>query len=156
MTFRFFAATLLLAVTAPALAQEAKKSDPAVARGRYLIAIAGCNDCHTPNYPQSGGKTPEKDWLTGDALGWRGPWGTTYAANLRLSIPKTSENEWVKKAKTLQTRPPMPWFNLHHMSERDLRAIYRYVKHLGPAGKPAPDYVPPDKTPSGPYVQFPG
>jgi hypothetical protein len=67
-----------------------------------------------------------------------------------------SEAEWVKTAKTLKTRPPMPWFNLHRMSERDLRAIYRYVKHLGPAGKPAPDYVPPDKTPSGPYVQFPG
>ena len=57
-------------------------------RERYLITIAGCNDCHTPNYPQSGGKTPEKEWLTGDALGWRGPWGTTYAPNLRLSIPR--------------------------------------------------------------------
>ena len=54
--------------------------------------------------PQSGGKTPEKDWLTGDALGWRA-WGTTYAPNLCLSIPKMSETEWVKKAKTLQTRP---------------------------------------------------
>ena len=43
----------------------------------------------------------------------------------------------------------MPWFNLHRMSDPDLRAIYRYVQHLGPAGKPAPDYVPPDK----PYVQ---
>jgi mono/diheme cytochrome c family protein len=145
---------LIVAASMPALAQQ--KADPQVARGRYLIVIAGCNDCHTPNYPQSGGKTPEKDWLTGDALGWRGPWGTTYAANLRLSIPKMSEAEWVKTAKTLKTRPPMPWFNLHRMSEGDLRAIYRYVQHLGPAGKPAPDYVPPDKTPSGPYVQFPG
>ena len=144
---------LIVAASMPALAQQ--KADPQVARGRYLITVAGCNDCHTPNYPQSGGKTPEKDWLTGDALGWRGPWGTTYAPNLRLSIPKMSEAEWVKTAKTLKTRPPMPWFNLHRMSDGDLRAIYRYVQHLGPAGKPAPDYVPPDKTPSGPYVQFP-
>ena len=149
----FLSLGLVLLVSLPAMAQQ--KADPSVARGRYIIAIAGCNDCHTPNYPQSGGKTPEKDWLTGDALGWRGPWGTTYAPNLRLSIPKMKEDEWVKKAKTLTTRPPMPWFNLHRMSENDLRAIYRYVKHLGPAGKPAPDYVPPDKTPSGPYVQFP-
>ena len=78
----------LLAMSLSAAAQQPKKEDPSVARGRYLIAIAGCNDCHTPNYPQSGGKTPEKDWLTGDALGWRGPWGTTYAPNLRLSIPR--------------------------------------------------------------------
>jgi hypothetical protein len=66
-----------------------------------------------------------------------------------------TEDAWVKKAATLTTRPPMPWFNLHHMSERDLRAIYRYVRHLGPAGKPAPAYVPPERTPAGPYVQFP-
>ena len=77
---------LIVAASMPALAQQ--KGDPQVARGRYLITIAGCNDCHTPNYPQSGGKTPEKEWLTGDALGWRGPWGTTYAPNLRLSIPR--------------------------------------------------------------------
>ena len=144
---------LIVAASMPALAQQ--KADPQVARGRYLITIAGCNDCHTPNYPQSGGKTPEKDWLTGDALGWRGPWGTTYAPNLRLSIPKMSEAEWVKTAKTLKTRPPMPCFNLHRMSDGDLRAIYRYVQHLGPAGKPAPDYVPPGQKPAGPYVQFP-
>jgi mono/diheme cytochrome c family protein len=143
----------LAAASFSALAQQ--KADPSIARGRYLIAIAGCNDCHTPNFPQAGGKVPEKDWLTGDALGWRGPWGTTYAPNLRLYMQGLKEGEWVKKAKTLSTRPPMPWFNLHRMTNADLRAIYRYVRHLGPAGKPAPQYVPPDRTPSGPYVQFP-
>lgn len=141
---------LLLAASLPAAAEDA-----AVKRGRYLIGIAGCNDCHTPGYAMQGGKVPESLWLTGDALGWRGPWGTTYPPNLRLSIPAMTEDEWVKKAATLTTRPPMPWFNLHHMSERDLRAIYRYVRHLGPAGKPAPAYVPPERTPAGPYVQFP-
>ena len=146
----------LLAASLPAAAQQPKKADPSIARGRYLVAIAGCNDCHTPNFAPSGGKTPESEWLTGDALGWRGPWGTTYAPNLRLSMPKLSEDQWVKTAKTLSTRPPMPWFNLHRMTEADLRAIYRYVRHLGPAGKPAPDYVPPNQTPPQPYVQFPG
>jgi hypothetical protein len=41
------------------------------------------------------------------------------------------------------------------MSTSDLRALYRYVRHLGPAGKPAPAYVPPEQTPAGPHVQFP-
>lgn len=149
-------AGFLIAAALPAAAQQSPKADAAVARGRYVVSIAGCNDCHTPNFAPSGGKTPEREWLTGDALGWRGPWGTTYAPNLRLSLPRMTEDQWVKKAKTLSSRPPMPWFNLHRMSEADLRAIYRYVRHLGPAGKPAPDYVPPDRTPSGPYVQFPG
>jgi mono/diheme cytochrome c family protein len=149
-------ACLLLAASLPAAAQQPKKADPSIARGRYVVGIAGCNDCHTPNFAQSGGKVPEKEWLTGDALGWRGPWGTTYAPNLRLYMRDLTEDEWVKKAKTLNTRPPMPWFNVRRMSEADLRAMYRYVRQLGPVGKPAPEYLPPDKTPPQPYVQFPG
>jgi hypothetical protein len=66
------------------------------------------------------------------------------------------EDEWVKRAQTLTTRPPMPWFNLHRMSPGDLRAVYRYVRYLGPAGKHAPGYVPPDREPPPPYIQFPG
>ena len=139
----------------PAAAQEKKKSDAQVDRGRYLLKIAGCHDCHTAGYAMTGGKVPEKDYLTGDALGWRGPWGTTYAINLRLYMQDLTEEQWVKKAKTLTTRPPMPWFNLRDMTTADLRAMYRYIRHLGPAGKPAPAYVPPDQTPSGPVVQFP-
>jgi mono/diheme cytochrome c family protein len=142
-------------LAAPAVAQEKKKADPLVERGRYVALIGGCNDCHTAGYAPSGGKVPEKDWLTGDALGWNGPWGTTYATNLRLSLAQISEDQWVKKAKTLSVRPPMPWFNLNAMTERDLRAFYRYVRALGPTGKPSPAYLPPDRTPPQPYVQFP-
>jgi mono/diheme cytochrome c family protein len=124
-------------------------------RGRYLIKIAGCNDCHTPGYAHTGGKIPEKDWLTGDRLGWRGPWGTTYPSNHRLYMQTLSEDQWVTIAHTAQYRPPMPWFTLHDMTEQDLRAIYRFIRFLGPAGKPAPAYLPPDKEPQGPYVVFP-
>ena len=152
---RIYALFLGLVVLGPAVAQE-KKADPLVARGRYVIAIAGCNDCHTPNFPMKNGEVPESEWLTGDALGWRGPWGTTYATNLRLYMQNLTEEQWIKTAKTLNARPPMPWFNVRRMSTTDLRAIYRYVRHLGPGGKPAPAYVPPDKTPPQPYVQFPG
>jgi len=144
---------LALAAVFPALAQD--KADPLVGRGRYLVSIAGCNDCHTPNYPPSGGKVPEAQWLTGESLGWSGPWGTTYPTNLRLYMQDLTEEQWVKKAKTLQARPPMPWFNVRAMSTSDLRAIYRYVRHLGPAGQPAPAYVPPGQEPKGPAVRFP-
>ena len=146
-------AAVALSIALPAMAQE--KADPMVKRGRYLIQIAGCNDCHTADYAPSGGKVPEAQWLAGDALGWRGPWGTTYPTNLRLYFQDLTEDQWVKKGKTLSARPPMPWFNVRDMSIGDLRAIYRYIRHLGPTGKPAPAYVPPDKTPAQPYVQFP-
>ena len=143
-----------LAVALPAFAQQ-KADDPLIKRGRYLVQIGGCNDCHTAEYPQKGGKVPEAQWLTGDALGWQGPWGTTYATNLRLYFQDLTEEEWVKKGKTLKARPPMPWFNVQAMTTSDLRAMYRYVRHLGPAGKPAPAYLPPDQAPSGPAVRFP-
>lgn len=147
-------------VTCAAYAADAPKSQGAsskeLARGKYIVQIGGCNDCHTPGYAMSGGKVPEKDWLVGDQLGWRGAWGTTYPVNLRLYMQKLTEAQWMKTAKSIETRPPMPWFALHAMTDADLRALYRFVRHLGPAGAEAPAYVPPDKEPKPPYVQFPG
>ena len=152
---RILASLVALLMTAPAFAQQKAADQQQINRGRYLIKIGGCNDCHTPGYGPTGGKVPEEQWLTGDILGFQGPWGTTYATNLRLYFQDMTEAEWLKKGRTLSTRPPMPWFNVQAMSTRDLRAMYRYVRSLGPAGKPAPDYLPPDKAPTGPVVRFP-
>ncbi|HEY9446819.1 MAG TPA: hypothetical protein VIQ62_07065, partial [Burkholderiales bacterium] len=116
----------VLPTTAMAAASDAPQQQQ-IQRGKYLVKIAGCNDCHTSGYAMSGGKVAEAQWLTGDKLGWRGPWGTTYPSNLRLYFATTSETQWVKRAKTLETRPPMPWFALRDMTESDLKAIYRYV-----------------------------
>ena len=139
-----------------ALAQAPKMAESkSIERGRYLVTIAGCNDCHTPGYMQTAGKIPEKQWLTGDQLGWRGAWGTTYPINLRQYMQTLSENQWVKLAKTAEFRPPMPWFVLHDMTAQDLRAIYRFTRYLGPAGEPAPAFVPPGQEPKGPFVLFP-
>jgi hypothetical protein len=100
--------------------------------------------------------TSEDKWLLGSGpLGFRGPWGTTYAPNLRLTVSKKSEDAWVTYAKELTTRPPMPWFNLNAMSDPDLRAMYRFIKMLGPVGAPAKPFLPPDKEPKPPYIQWP-
>jgi hypothetical protein len=48
----------------------------------------------------------------------------------------------------------MPWASLHAMSDQDLRAVYKYIKSLGPAGKPAPEYVAPGEEPKTPYIVF--
>ena len=135
--------------------QERHSDEKMIERGRYLTMTAGCNDCHTPGYMDTGGKIPQDQWLIGSKLGWRGPWGTTYPPNLRLYLQSIPEEKWVTIAHTTQFRPPMPWFALRDMSEQDLRAIYRFVRYLGPAGEPAPAYLPPDQEPKGPYVQFP-
>ena len=64
--FGAFGAAFALSTAAVA----AGKPDPLVARGKYVVTIAGCNDCHTANYAASDGKVPEKDWLQGDVLGF--------------------------------------------------------------------------------------
>jgi mono/diheme cytochrome c family protein len=143
---------LLAAAHSPALLA----ADAAgVERGRYLVTISGCNDCHTPGYAPSGGQVDESLWLTGDSFGWRGPWGTTYSTNLRLLMQGLSEDQWLDMARKLKTRPPMPWFNLNKMVDDDLRALYRYTRYLGPGGQPAPAWVPPDQEPKPPFATFP-
>lgn len=129
--------------------------DESIERGRYLATIGGCHDCHTPGYAENDGIVEEEKWLTGDVLGWRGPWGTTYPVNLRLYMSRLTEEQWLAVARSFRARPPMPWFNVKAMTDDDLRAIYRFVRSLEPLGDPAPVFVPPEKTPDGPYVQFP-
>jgi mono/diheme cytochrome c family protein len=142
--------------------EESSSKDPAgtvdmkqVDHGRYLAIIAGCNDCHTPGYLLSEGKIEEELWLTGDRFGWRGPWGTTYAANLRIVVNAMTEDQWITIARTLKARPPMPWFALNVMKEKDLEALYQFIRYKGVAGDPAPAFVPPDQEPTTPYAQFP-
>lgn len=123
-------------------------------RGRYVIRIAGCNDCHTPGYLAADGKIDAELWLTGDALGWRGCWGTTI--NLRLYMAGLMQQQWLDKVKTMQPRPPMPFFNVQAMSVEDQKAVYQFIKSFGPDGQNAPAWAPPDKAPPQPCVQFSG
>jgi len=125
------------------------------AAGRYLVLIGGCNDCHTPGYAQSNGaEPPERDWLKGSDVGFRGPWGVTYAANLRLSVSSADEAGWVAAMRQRGGMPPMPWPSLNHMAEEDLRAIYRYIRALGEPGAPAPATLPPGTAPATPVMDF--
>jgi hypothetical protein len=123
--------------------------------GRYLIRIPGCNDCHTAGYLQANGKVPVESWLMGDIFGWKGPWKTTYGTNLRLLVADLTETEWIEMSKDLENRPPTPWFNFNAMKASDLRSIYQFVRFLGPGGKSALNYLPPDKEPQGPHAIFP-
>ena len=122
-------------------------------RGRYLIVAGGCNDCHTPGYPESGGKTPQAEWLTGSAVGFQGPWGTSYPVNLRLAAQNMSEAQWLARVRQPML-PPMPWFNLSEMTDSDLIAMYRFIRTLGPAGEPAPVAAAPGVAVTTPYIEF--
>ena len=162
MNRNFLAMTVLLLLAVVAFASHAfagaAKTKPSkkqlVDRGRYLVLIGGCNDCHTPGYMENNGKVQEAQWLTGSPIGWSGPWGTTYAPNLRLLVAKLKGDQWLKLTRTLQARPPMPWYDLRQMTDSDLRAIGAYIRYMGEAGGSVPEYLPPGKEPSPPYMDF--
>jgi mono/diheme cytochrome c family protein len=147
------AAAVLLGLAGPASAADAAQESAGVERGRYLVTISGCNDCHTAGYLQQGGTTPESQWLTGSPVGYQGPWGTTYAANLRLVAGRMTEAEWVAHARK-ERLPPMPWFNVKAMSDADLKAVYAFIRSLGQPGRPAPAYVAPGGKVTTPYFVF--
>ena len=93
---------------------QAKPATPSraadsVARGRYLVMVTGCNDCHSPKIAPSSmqpdparllsGRAittpapakpahPGEISASGDLTAWYGPWGVSYASNLTPD-PKT-------------------------------------------------------------------
>lgn len=134
----------------------AEGKDPLIERGRYITLVSGCNDCHTEGFIETNGQIPESEWLMGSRLGWSGPWGTTYASNLRLFYRDMTEAQWLEIARRLESRPPMPWFTLREMTDEDLKAIYRFTRSLGDPGEPAPAWLPPGEKPEGPHFRLSG
>lgn len=121
-----------------------------IAAGRYIVMTSGCNDCHTPMYARTNGAQPaESEWLKGSPDPHTGPWGTSYGKNLRLTVARLTEDEWVELLNTGTSLPPMPWPSVRNRSEYDKRALYRYIRSLpGDPGDQAPDPLPPGVAPS--------
>jgi mono/diheme cytochrome c family protein len=117
-------------------------------RGRYMVVTGQCNNCHTAGYSAAKGELPESAWLLGDPKGRREPEGTVYATNLRHYIAALSVEQWILVARNSRSRPPMPWWNLRQTSEQDLRAMYAYIRSLGPVGEPMPPFQPAQPAPA--------
>lgn len=151
---RMLTAAALAAATLHVALAKAEDVAPSAERGRHVAIVGGCNDCHTAGYAESNGRLDASIALTGSPLGFRGPWGTTYPTNLRIVAAGLDQDGFVAHLKSLQSRPPMPWFNLKEMEDRDLASLFLYIRGLGEPGSPAPDYVAPDDEPRTPYIVF--
>jgi mono/diheme cytochrome c family protein len=147
-------AAAVLAVSAPAFAQGGAQ----VERGRYLVQITGCHDCHSPKVE---GMTPDlKRALSGrpattplptaakgeihaslDLTAWQGPWGSSVASNLTPD-PATGLGTRYNEASFIATMrtgkkpngtaimPPMPSDVYKNMTDDDLKAIFAYLKTI--------------------------
>lgn len=148
-------AALLLSTiytAAPVFADE-----NAVARGKYLVSIAGCGDCHTPGYFL--GKPDMGRMLGGSEVGFEMPGlGVFYGPNLtpddETGLGTWSEEEIVTAFRTgvrpdgRELAPIMPWRNFANLTDEDAHAIAAYLKSLPPVDNKVPGPFGPDEKPT--------
>ena len=113
--------------------------------GEYLVNMGSCDGCHTP--AEKGEPVPGKRLAGG--MVFKTSVGTVVSANITpdpdTGIGKYSEQDFLNKfyqyRKYVEQGPPkvgpesftlMPWLLFCQMEEKDLKAIYAYLKSLPP------------------------
>ena len=134
----------LMIKSAPAPAGSVPPPDPA-RRGEYLVTLAGCAECHTPE--DRGQPVPGKEFAGGRVF--KLPFGTVVTANITpdmdTGIGKWTEKHFLDKFAEyrdyVRNGPPkcgpdaftlMPWLKFSQLPEDDLRAIYAELRKLPP------------------------
>jgi len=98
---------------------------------------------------------PEGPWvMTAGATNtaWAGPWGVSFTANLTPDIEtglgRWSEADFIRTIRTgrhmgrgREVLPPMPIVVYNHFTDRDLKAIYAYLRTIPPIRNKVPDPV---------------
>jgi len=175
------AATILFS-SAPIAAQQAP-GNAVVERGRYLVRITGCHDCHSPKVE---GMTPDltralsgrpattalPSPTTGevhaslDLTAWTGPWGYSVASNLTPDPATGLGNRYTeatfittmrtgKKPNGTPVMPPMPADVYQNMTDEDLRAIFAYLRTIKPIRNPVLAGITPPAATQKPATQKP-
>lgn len=112
-----------------------------VARGRYLVTIMGCNDCHTPGALL--GKPDMAHMLSGSDVGFEVPGVGVFIGRNLTPDKETGLGTWsaqdIVTAVTTGKRPDgrilsptMPYENFKTLSPRDAHAIAAFLKSLPP------------------------
>src|SRR5579872_2321080 len=112
-----------------------------VERGKYLVAVIGCGDCHTPGY--FFGKPDMAMFLGGSDVGFALPGLGVFVPPNLTSDKETGLGKWTREqivtAITKGQRPDcrvlapiMPWNDLAHLTKADALAIAAYLQSLPP------------------------
>ncbi|HUZ74057.1 MAG TPA: cytochrome c [Stellaceae bacterium] len=110
-------------------------------RGKYLVEIGGCSDCHTPG--SFLGHPDMKRFLGGSEVGFAIPGLGVFVPRNLTPDKETGLGKWTRKqiitAFTTGKRPDgrmlapiMPWRGLSHLTHRDAEAIAAYLQSLPP------------------------
>ena len=133
-------------------------TDPAVERGKYLVNIAGCNDCHTPGYFL--GKPDMARFLGGSDVGFEIPGlGVFHGPNLTPD-KETGLGGWtdaqvitaLQKGARPDGRmlaPIMPSHAFANLTPQDAQAIVAFLRSIPPVKNKVPGPFGPTEQPSG-------
>ena len=114
---------------------EPDRSNP-VKYGKYLVTIAGCADCHTPQ--SKGQNLPGMDFAGGFIL--EGPWGRVASANITpdpSGISYYDETLFVQALRTgyvkaRELNQIMPWWHYRSLTDDDLKALFAWMRTIPP------------------------
>ncbi len=137
---------LVVAGTRPAFA-PAKADDAPVARGKYLVTIAGCNDCHTPGY--FFGKPDMDRFLGGSDVGFEIPGLGVFVGRNITPDKETGIGDWTTDRSSPRCRPAsgpdgrqlapiMPWHAFANFTKDDVTAIAAFLKSIPPVSHACP------------------
>lgn len=150
-----FAATLGVALTASlCFAFPASADDAQIARGRYLVTIAGCSDCHTPGALL--GAPDMKRYLGGSDVGFAIPSAGVFVGQNLTPDKETGLGNWTdeqiiaafRTGKTPDGRElsaVMPYPALSHLPDADAQAIVAFLKSLPAVSNKVKNFGPNDK-----------
>ena len=135
----------------------ASAGDAEVERGKYLVTISGCNDCHTPG--SFLGKPDFSRALAGSEVGFAIPGLGVFVGRNLTPDKETGLGNWtddqIISAFTAGVRPDgrrlapiMPWRDLSHLTSDDAHAIVAYLRSLPPVKNAVPGPFGPKEVPS--------
>lgn len=146
------AAAVLALSLKPTSAQNAQ-----VARGKYIVGFAGCNDCHTPGY--FFGKPDMQRFLSGSEVGFEIPGlGVFHGPNLTPD-KETGLGKWSaeeirvalvegKRPDGRELAPIMPWHAFATLTREDQQAVVAYLQSLPAIQNKVPGPFGPNEAPT--------
>jgi len=157
--------TIGLALAAMAVSgvwgSSAVADDAQIARGKYLVTVISCGDCHTNGALI--GKPEMEHYLGGSDIGFQIPGlGFFYGPNLTPDA-ETGLGNWsseqIVTAITKGIRPDgrelapiMPWHSFRNLTPADASSMAAYLKSLPPVQHKVPGPFGPSEKPTAPYM----
>jgi mono/diheme cytochrome c family protein len=146
------AASIVTLPVSAALADDAQ-----IGRGKYLVTISGCNDCHTPGYFL--GKPDMSRFLGGSDVAFEIPGLGAFAGPNITPDKQTGIGNWTSEqiVSALQSgvrpdgrvlAPIMPWHAFANLAADDAQAIAAFLQGVTPVSNQVPGpFKPGDKVP---------